>query len=250
MPTAWAPMPIRPPSRVRERDPHAVAGLAEALGGRVLEREVGRGARVEPHLLLLAGHAEALGAGADEEGGRAVVLLGEDEEDAREGAVGDPLLGAGDAVVADARAHRAGVTARAGFGQRERGELLARGERRDDLFDLLVGAVVEDRQRARRSCGRRRSRRRRRRRERAPRARARRRGSRRRRRRAPRARTRPSARARRARRRSPSGTCDRDPRRRRCGAIFSSANRFASSRISCWSSVSSCGLTRTARRDP
>ena len=38
---------------------------------------------------------------------------------------------------------------RAGLGQRERGQLLAGGQRRDALGDLLVAAVVEDRQRAR-----------------------------------------------------------------------------------------------------
>src|SRR3954452_24872989 len=53
-----------------QRDAHAVAGLAEALGGRVLEREVGGGARVEPHLLLLARDREAVGFRTHQKRGR------------------------------------------------------------------------------------------------------------------------------------------------------------------------------------
>ena len=51
-------------------------------------------------------------------------------------------------VVGRARAHRARVRAGARLGQRERGELLAGGEPRHVLGDLLRRAVVEDRQRA------------------------------------------------------------------------------------------------------
>jgi hypothetical protein len=62
MPTAWAAIPIRPPSSVRQRDPHALARLAEPLGRRVLEREVGGRGGVQAHLLLLARDREAVGA--------------------------------------------------------------------------------------------------------------------------------------------------------------------------------------------
>ena len=176
---------------------------------------------------------------------RPLVLAGEDEERRREGAVGDPLLGAGDPVVASTRVRIAPASEpRARLGQRERGELLARRQRRHEALDLLLGAVVEDRQRARAGVhgdghadarvgarellehehvGEE---------------------------------VRPraavllghahahQARARRARRTARAGSGARGPTAAACGAIFSSANRRVRSRISRWSSVSSCRLMR------
>ena len=51
-------------------------------------------------------------------------------------------------LVVRAGEHRAGVAAAARLGEREGGELVALGERRDQALALLVGAVGEDRQRA------------------------------------------------------------------------------------------------------
>ena len=132
-----------------QRDAHAAAGLAQALARGVLEREVGGRGGVQAHLLLLACDAEAVGAGADEEGGGLVAFARKDDERRGEGAVRDPLLGARDAVVHGARAHRPRVGARAGLGQRERGQLLPARQHGDVLGDLRLAAVVEDRQRAR-----------------------------------------------------------------------------------------------------
>src|SRR4051812_13124686 len=133
-----------------QRDPHPGARLAEALGRRLLEGEVGGRGGVQPHLLLLAGRPEAGGAAAHDERARALAVTREDDEHVRMRAVRRPLLGAGDApLVVGARAHRAGVRARAGLGQREGGELVALRERWDEPVDLGGRAVLEDRQRAR-----------------------------------------------------------------------------------------------------
>src|SRR4051794_37149137 len=133
----------------RERDPHAAPLRAERLAGRLVEGEVGGRRGVEAELLLLARDAEAVRAAADGVRRDLAVALGEDVEDVRVRAVGDPLLGAGYPVLGvRAREHRAGVAAAARLGQRERGDLVALRERRHEALDLLGRAVVEDGQRA------------------------------------------------------------------------------------------------------
>src|SRR4051812_48340985 len=153
---------LRDPDRLRrdadapgveraQRDPHPGARLAEPLAGRVLEAQVGGRGRVQAELLLLARGPEPGRAAADEEraGALALRLAGEHDERVGVRAVRDPLLRAADpALAVRTSAHRPRVGAGARLGQRERGELVALGERRDEAVDLLAAAVLEDRQRA------------------------------------------------------------------------------------------------------
>jgi hypothetical protein len=145
---------LRP--RRGEGDPHPRARLTEALGGRVLEGEVGRRGGVLAELLLLTGHREAGRARANDEprdgwafGAGVAVLPGEDRERLRVRAVRDPLLRSGQPSVGVAGAHGARVGARAGLRESEGGDLLPAGERRHEALDLLAGSVGEDRHRAR-----------------------------------------------------------------------------------------------------
>src|SRR4051794_4337579 len=130
----------------RQRDAHPGARRAEPLGRRVLEEQIGGRARVLAELLLLAGDAEPVRALAHEEAADALAVAREDVERVRVGAVGDPLLGAVQAAVGVARAHRCRVAPRARLGQAERAQLVALRRRRNEALDLLLAPEGQDRQ--------------------------------------------------------------------------------------------------------
>jgi hypothetical protein len=96
-----------------------------------------------PTLPWIAGARQALGALVEHEAAdRAFVVLGPDHEHVGDGAVGDPHLGAAEAVAAGhllrARDHAAGVGAVVGLGQAEAADPLAGGELGQVL---LLGAL-------------------------------------------------------------------------------------------------------------
>ena len=143
IPTACAAMPIRPPSSVRSAIAIPLPGSPSRSAG------VSSNTRsaVEDELSPSFSSSRATvnpSPPHDERPDPAIFLAREDEDRGRVGAVGDPLLGAGDATVGEARGHRGGIRAGAGLRQRERADLLAGRQRRH------VGrAVLEQRQRAR-----------------------------------------------------------------------------------------------------
>ena len=146
-------------SAARSRMP--LPGSPSRSAGVSSNDEVGGRGRVQPELLLLARDREAVGAGAHDEGARcrAVLFAREHEERRGVGAVGDPLLGAGDAAVGEPRAHRAGVRARA----RPRSARTRRAPRPPRAPGTYWRSRGRGSAACRRSCARRPSRRRRRR---------------------------------------------------------------------------------------
>ena len=153
MPTACAAIPMRPPSSVARairrpapRAPSSSPGVPSKA-----RSAVARG--VQPELLLLADGAKPGRPPAHDERAGAPAgprVEGEDREDVGVGAVRDPLLRARHAVlvVGGVRIARR-VRARLGLGQREGGELVALGERRDQRSRWSSRAVRDDRQRPR-----------------------------------------------------------------------------------------------------
>src|SRR4051812_46969818 len=119
-----------------ERDGQAAALLADEVLRRhadILEQRVAGRRAVDPHLVLELRDREALGVLRDDERARALLLaVGDREHDVEVGdrRVGDPVLRAVDdpavAILDRGRAHRGGVRAGLGLGQRERGRPLAR----------------------------------------------------------------------------------------------------------------------------
>src|SRR5215207_3710095 len=71
----------------------------------------------------------------------------EHEESGGVRAIGDPLLRSADTTILDLRAQRRGIGACLRFGQGERSQLVACGERRDEALDLLRRPVERDRER-------------------------------------------------------------------------------------------------------
>ena len=241
---------MRPPSSVRSAMRRPAPGSPSRSPGVPSKLEVGGRGGVQAELLLLARGAEAVGAAAHDVRARPLAVAREDDEHVRVRAVGDPLLRARDAAVAvGARAHRAGVGARARLGQREGPELVAlrpaagRGGRPARACRARRSAASP------RPCAPRRV---------TPSAgvgarqllehEARRTGSRRPRRRARRARRRPSARARRGRPKTSFGNGARGPTRRRAARSprRRSAARGRGSRAA--RRVSSCRLIADAHR--
>ena len=129
-PTACAAMPMRPPSSVESAMRMPGAGAPSRSPGVSSKARSAVEEEFSPSFSSSRVTREAVRAAAHEEARemRSSSSLGEDDEDVGVRAVGDPLLGAGDAaVVVGARAHRARVAAAARLGQRERGELVAAG---------------------------------------------------------------------------------------------------------------------------
>ena len=159
-PTPIAATEMRPPSRIWRNwwKPWPRAPSRFPLGhGAVGERERPRVGRLPAHLVQRLGDLVPGRAVLDHEV-RDLALAGQrrDRHALRDVGAGvrDEDLGAVDdpaAVVAGRRrARRAGVGARLGLGEAERGEPLAAGERGDPALLLLVGAEQVDRHRAER----------------------------------------------------------------------------------------------------
>ncbi|EAU62243.1 conserved hypothetical protein [Stigmatella aurantiaca DW4/3-1] len=138
-------------------DLEALALLAQEVLGRhahVLEEHGAGVRRADAHLLVRLGPDEARRVRGHDEGGDALVarLLvrhREQHDGVRLGAVGDPVLRAVDDVLV-APAHRdrllgRRVAARLGLGEAEAAELLAAGERGEELLLLLLVAVLRHR---------------------------------------------------------------------------------------------------------
>jgi hypothetical protein len=139
----------------------AEAGLVQAAEGAAEARGVGQevGFRDEDlvhhqlagdrglhgELALDLGRREAGAAGLDDEAADASVELGPDHGEVRDGAVGDPGLGAADLVAAvdgdGARLHAAGVGAVVGLSQAEAADQFAAGQARQILLALVFRAV-------------------------------------------------------------------------------------------------------------
>ena len=140
-----------------ERDLVPLADRAEHVLDRhldVVEHQRGRRRAVEPELDLVAA-ADHAHAALDEERGELVAAdLGEDGEQIGEAAVGDPHLLAGQLVVTAVGGERRGgarrerVRARLRLGERVGADQLAAGEPRQVARLLLLGAEVDERQRA------------------------------------------------------------------------------------------------------
>jgi hypothetical protein len=142
------------------RDAKAVVLLVQqavAADDGTLDHDVVRRRRIEPELLLVASHPHVLRVEhecADAARPRgALVGAREDQERPRVTSIRDPLLCARDAPAVALRvgARAQGARVGAGFrlGERERAQLVAARERRDEARALLVGAEGEERQRHR-----------------------------------------------------------------------------------------------------
>ena len=129
MPTAWAAIPIRPPSSVRSATRMPLPGSPSRSPGVSSNARSAVEDEFSPIFSSSRVTAKPSAPARTRNALTALVLAGEDDERRGVGAVGDPLLGAGDPAVDRPRAHRARVGAGARLGQRERGELLARGQR-------------------------------------------------------------------------------------------------------------------------
>ena len=230
---------MRPPSSVRSAIDIPLPGSPSRSAGVSSNDEVGGRGRVQPELLLLARDREAVGARAHDERADAARPS---RAKTRNVEACEPLVIHCLAPVSRPSAQRVRIALAS---EPEPASVSANAPSSSPAAS--AGDATPSRGRAAaactRSCAPRRSRRRPRRRARAPRARARRRGSRRPRRRARPARTTPISPSSPSSANSSRGNvCSRSHSAAR-GAIFSSAKRRASERISCCSGVSSCRLT-------
>ena len=78
MPTAWAAIPGRAALERPHRDREAVALVADAVRGRdadAVERQLGRRAAADAHLVLDARHREAVGRDLDDEARQPLVSV-------------------------------------------------------------------------------------------------------------------------------------------------------------------------------
>ena len=132
-----------------EGDLVALAGLAEqGVGGHddAVEHHRAGGAALDAHLVLLGADGQPGRLALNQEGGDAAVLqLGVEREQVGEARVGDELLGAVQAVAAVRQpgrggAHRAGVGAGAGLGERVGADRGARRQSGQIPGALLLGA--------------------------------------------------------------------------------------------------------------
>ena len=171
MPTASAPIEMRPPSRIRRNSLEAAPLLAEQVRRRdagTVEQQLAGRRGMQTQLLLEPPDREAGRVGGHDEGadlGRAVVARpgpGGDDVGARLAGVGDEALAAvehpapavGAVLVPGGRPRAARIAAGAGLGQAVRADDLAAGHRHQEALLLLRRAGQVERPAAEARVGR------------------------------------------------------------------------------------------------